>query len=184
MIDYFSIIHKHIAPDSELYKVYLPHVTLVTQKALAIAQSINLSKEQLQFIEEAGMLHDIGIVKVDAPELCCTGDLDYIVHTEEGGKMLDAENLPKHARVCRTHIGVGITKEDIIERNLPLPPVDCIPETIEERIISFADKFYSKTPGNIWVNKGFEKARASVAEFGEEYAKRFDTWAQEFNETM
>ena len=52
-IDYFTIIHKYIPPDTSLYRVYIPHVSLVTAKALTLAKRLGLSKAQRRFIEEA-----------------------------------------------------------------------------------------------------------------------------------
>jgi len=180
MVNYFEIIHKYIDPASGLYQIYVPHVILVTNKALVIARTLNLSDDQLQFIEEAGMLHDIGIVKVHAPDIGCHGTEPYPAHTQEGANILRAENLPKHAHVCECHIGVGISKQEVIDQKLPLEHRDFIPETIEERVISFADKFFSKTPGKIWSEKSYEDAKKSVARFGEHFGKRFDDWAKEF----
>ncbi|HPD42609.1 MAG TPA: phosphohydrolase, partial [Anaerolineae bacterium] len=66
-IPYFEIIHKYIPPNSLTYAYYLPHVAAVTAKALRIAYRLGLDATQRRFIEEAAMLHDIGIVRVHAP---------------------------------------------------------------------------------------------------------------------
>ncbi|MDQ3073040.1 MAG: phosphohydrolase, partial [Bacteroidota bacterium] len=79
-IDYLHIIEKHLDPRSPAFRYYLVHVTLVTAKALQIAKRLNLSAAQMRFIEEAAMLHDIGIVKVSYPEIGCHGTLPYIAH--------------------------------------------------------------------------------------------------------
>ncbi len=179
-IDYFQIINKYIAPGSKTYEIYVPHVTLITTKALKIARNLNLSEEQLRFIEEAGMLHDIGIVKIKDEYFGCTGELPYICHLTEGAKILESEGLPRHARVAERHAGVGIFKWQIEKQNIPLPPKDYVPETIEEKILSWSDIFFSKTPGNLLRERSLEEARAVVAHFGEEYGKRFDEWQKEF----
>lgn len=179
-VDYFAIIHKHIPPDSACYAVYLPHVTLVTGKALTIARRLGLSRPELQFIEEAGMLHDIGIIKVNFPEAGCAGALPYLMHGPAGREILETEGLPRHAIVCESHIGVGITKAQIIAGNLPLPQRDMLPASIEEEIISYADLFYSKDLKRLWEEKTVEQARAGVAQFGEWYDKRFDEWHKKF----
>lgn len=179
-IDYFKIIHKYIAPYSRAYKIYLPHVVLVTNKALRIATRLGLSPDSLQFLEEVGMLHDIGSVKVHAPDLGLTGNLPYIMHGIEGRKILEKEGLPRHALAVERHIGVGIYKEDVERQNLPLPARDMVPETLEERIISYADLFFSKTPGKQWIERPLEIAREKVAIFGKRQAQTFDKWAKEF----
>ena len=48
----------------------------------------------------------------------------------------------------------------------------------EEQIICFADKFFSKS--KLDHEKGIEKARKSVARYGEEGGKRFDYWCELF----
>lgn len=187
MLDYFSIIHKYIPSNSETYKYYVPHVVLVTQKALAIAKKLQLSPESLQFIEEAAMLHDIGIIKVDAKDIGCTGELPYLCHGTEGRKMLEEEGLPKHALVCERHTGVGITKQEIIENNLPLPPRDMIPLSVEERIICYADVYFSKNPQKLWIPYTQDEIKDWFYKFGpvgKEKHQIFLEWRQEFGEQL
>ena len=59
--------------------------------------------------------------------------------------MLRERGLNQHARVAERHTGTGLRKEEIIRRNLPLPHEDFVPETMEEQVICYADKFFSKT---------------------------------------
>ena len=46
---------------------------------------------------------------------------------------------------AKRHTGAGLTKKEIIEQELPLPQQDFLPETTEEKLICYADKFFSKT---------------------------------------
>jgi uncharacterized protein len=89
------------------------------------------------------------------------------------------EGYPKHARVCERHTGTGITAEMIKENNLPLPVMDYTPETIEEKMICYADKFFSKT--KLDKEKTVDKARQSLAKYGEETVRRFDEWHELFD---
>src|SRR5437762_10894206 len=121
-VDYFRIIHKYINPRSFTYRIYIVHVSLVTSKALKIAKHLKLDGDRRRFIEEAAMLHDIGIIHVKAKEIGCRGKLPYICHISEGRKILEAEGLPLHAKIAENHIGVGgLTLEEIINEKLPLP---------------------------------------------------------------
>lgn len=178
-VDYFKIINRHIKPGSLLYSVYLPHVVLVTAKALEIAERLELSEREKRFIEEAAMLHDIGVVKTRA-DFGCNGNLPYICHSIEGRKILDKEGLPRHALVAERHTGVGIFKEEIREKNLPLPRRDFVVKTMPEKIISWADIFFSKTPDNLWRERTLEEARASIAIYGNRHKGIFDEWAKLF----
>ena len=126
------------------------------------------------FIEEAAMLHDIGIVGCNAPGIFCTGSEPYICHGIIGAEMLRSEGYPEHARVCERHTGAGITSEEIASQHLPLPQRDYLPETIEEIIICYADKFFSKSHPE--KEKTYEEAQRSLAKFGEAGVERFKKW--------
>lgn len=180
-IEYFKIIQKYIPADSPTYPIYITHVTLVTKKALDIARKLGLTERQLQFIEEAGMLHDIGIVKISDEEISCTGDLPYIAHGVEGRKILEAEGLPEHALICERHTGVGIFKDEIIARNLPLPEHDMLAVSTEEKIVSYADLFFTKDPKRIWYERTIEEAKGTIEKFGQKYVDIFEEWQKEFS---
>ncbi|MBX3013281.1 MAG: hypothetical protein KF832_17310 [Caldilineaceae bacterium] len=177
---YFQIIHKYIPPDSPTYPIYIIHCQLVAQKALTIAKQLHLSVKSQFFIEEAAMLHDIGIVRTNTPDIYCYGDLPYICHLAEGRKILEAEGLPRHALVAETHVGVGLSKEQIQAQNLPLPHHDMIPTTVEEEIISFADLFYSKNPTKLWREKSLKKIRENIGKRGKEQLATLDQWIKRF----
>lgn len=178
-INYQDIINRHITNPLTKH-IYLIHVTLVTARALKIAKGLNLTQSQLNFIEEASMLHDIGIIKVDDIELGCTGDLPYICHGTEGRKILEEEGLNKHALVAERHTGVGIPKENIINENLPLPHRDMLAESLEEKIISWSDLFYSKNPENLFHERSIERAYEKIAIYGENQQKIFREWEAMF----
>lgn len=180
-VDYFRMIHKYIAPDTPLYPIYIIHCQLVTGKALKIARKLKLSEESQQFIEEAAMLHDIGIFRTNAPEIFCTGELPYVCHVLEGRKILEDEGLPRHAQVAESHIGVGISQADIAEQGLPFPPRDIFPATVEEQIISFADFFFSKNPAKLWQEKSLDKIRKSVSKRGKQKAEILEEWIKRFS---
>ena len=177
-IDVFRIIHKYIPPDSPTYPLYVIHCMLVAQRAVEIGQRLGLAAERVAFLEEAAMLHDIGIVATDTPSLFCTGTLPYLMHTVEGAKLLEAEGLPLHARVAERH--ANVTKADILERNLPLPARDMTCETEEEEIISFADCFYSKVPDNLWHEKSLTEIRRSFGRYGARKQVIIEEWIERF----
>jgi uncharacterized protein len=179
-LDYFRIIHKYIPPDSPTYPVYIIHCQLVAHKALTIAKNLRLSTKKQSFIEEAAMLHDIGIIRTNTPDIFCYGDLPYLCHLSEGRVILEAEGLPRHAVVAETHVGVGLTKEQIQEQGLPLPHRDMKPTTIEEEIISFADLFYSKNREKLWREKSLKKVRENIAKRGTDQLAILDDWIKRF----
>jgi uncharacterized protein len=168
-----EIINKHYPPGTLRHEIYLPHCTAVTELALKIARlhpNLQADEEVLLF---GGMLHDIGIFYTNAPEFGCFGELPYLAHGYMGRELLEKEGLPLIAPVCERHIGAGITIADIHKNNLPLPLRDMTPQTIEEKIICYADKFYSKSAGNLLQPKPFEKVNKSIRKYGEDKWKVF-----------
>ncbi len=167
-----DIIAHHYQPGSRLWNILLTHSHAVADLADAIADAHPELHADAQFVHEASLLHDIGIVMTDAPSIDCHGSLPYICHGIEGRKILDGHGLQRHALVCERHTGSGLSLEYIVSANLPLPHRDMTPQSIEEKIVCYADKFYSKSK-NLTEMKSFERALRSVSKYGEESAARF-----------
>ena len=175
-----SIIDKYYQADNKLRWILITHSTLVMKRAVSICDAHPELKMDRQFIIEAAMLHDIGIFRCNAPGIECFGTEPYICHGLIGGKIMRAEGYPRHARVCERHTGAGLTKNEIISQNLPLPHQDFLPETLEEKLICYADKFYSKSHPT--AEKTYEQAERSLAKFGKEGLERFHEWHELFEE--
>lgn len=173
-MDYDSIINKYYPDDNKLRWILITHSTLVMKRAVSICDAHPELNMDRQFIIEAAMLHDIGIIRCNAPGIECFGTEPYICHGRIGAEMLRAVGFPRHARVCERHTGAGLTKEEIISQNLPLPHQDFLPETLEEKVICYADKFYSKTHPER--EKSYEQAEHSLAKFGIDGLNRFRQW--------
>ena len=159
-------------------QVLLKHSSDVAQRAVKIAKKHPELEVDEQFLWEAAMLHDIGIVRVYAPSIYCYGTEPYVRHGIMGAEILRSEGLPLHANVAERHTGTGLTKEEIIRQNLPLPHQDFTPQSIEEQIICYADKFYSKT--RLDVEKTPEQAMQSLEKFGGEGIAVFKAWMERF----
>jgi len=174
----FALIDKFYPEDNELKHILLVHSRSVADKALALAQKHPELNLDLAFIGEAAVLHDIGIFQTDAPDIQCFGAYPYICHGYLGADLVRKEGFPRHALVCERHTGAGLSLQNILDRGLPLPHRDMLPVSMEEQIICFADKFFSKT--KLDKEKSLDKARKSVAKHGEEGAVRFDHWCELF----
>lgn len=124
------------------------------------------------------MLHDIGICQTDAPGIYCHGTHPYICHGILGAAMLRTEGFERHARVCERHTGAGLSLNDIVGQNLPLPHQDFLPVTLEEQLICYADKFFSKSYPE--QEKTIEQAERSLSKFGTEGLERFRNWVRLF----
>ena len=144
-MDPYEIIKKYYTEGSKLYKILVLHSEHVKTKALKIARKhpeLNLDEA---FIAEASMLHDIGIFLCNAPSIHCYGTHQYIEHGYLGSEILQREGLPLHALVCERHTGTGLSLEKIIANDLPLPHREMVPVSMEEQVICYADKFFSKS---------------------------------------
>ena len=176
MLDCLSIIERYYTPGNDDYRVLVVHSRQVADLAVAIAGRL-IERHvpiDIEFVEEAAMLHDIGMCRTDAPGIHCHGAEPYILHGILGRKMLDSMGLYRHGRVCERHTGAGITADEIVAQHLPIePPRDLLPETLEEKVICYADKFFSKSRIDE-PPKTMERARQSLAKFGGDTLQRFD----------
>jgi uncharacterized protein len=180
MFDPLSVIRKRYDADSRAYYFLVHHSRLVARKALEIAGRVRAFNPDRKFIEEAALLHDIGIFLTNAPKIGCYGYKEYVCHGYLGREFLEKEGLPLHALVCERHIGVGITAEEVRNNRLPLPERDMTPVTLEEKIVCIADKFFSKTEHDLLHEKPLEKVREMMRGYGEEKLKLFDEWSRFF----
>lgn len=173
-----ALLEKYF-PDSHSFSIVLEHSRLVAAKAVAIAHSLDESVDSL-FVEQAALLHDIGICRTSAPGIGCFGKDHYLCHGLHGRMILEMEGFPRHALVCERHIGVGLTRSDITEQGLPLPLQDMVPTCIEEEIISYADLFYSKKPGSLSREKTIESISEGLGRFGIHKVTIFKQWLLRF----
>ena len=177
-MDYLSVINKYYPEDDELRRLLLTHSRQVADRSLLIVSRHRDLPVDVQFLEEAAMLHDVGIFRCNAPSICCHGTEPYIRHGVIGGELLREEGFPRHARVCERHTGTGLTRQQIERQQLPLPMEDFVPETLEEEIVCYADKFYSKShPERVLT---VAQAAQSLEKFGSSGVRKFLEWAARF----
>ena len=161
-MNYQKIIDKYYTENDALKALLIKHSRQVADRCLAICDrhpELGLDRD---FLEEAAMLHDIGIRWCHAPSILCMGEQPYIRHGLIGGKILREEGLPRHARVCERHTGTGLTREQINRQQLPLPEEDFSPETMEEQLVCYAD------------------TARSLEKFGHAGVAKFLEWSKKF----
>ncbi len=127
----------------------------------------------VEFLAEAAVLHDIGIVAVNAPRIGCYGRLPYVWHGIMGKRILETCGMPRHARVCARHVGAGLLAKDVARISPPMPMVDMLPETLEEKIICYADKFHSKTPPPFEMFHSLKEVLNTLSRHGDDKVERF-----------
>ena len=175
---WMGVIDKYYSNNPPLKSLLLLHSTLVVRKALYIVDAHPELGADRSFVEEAAMLHDIGIFLTNAEPIHCFGKYHYLCHGYLGADLLRKEGLPRHALVAERHTGTGLTLKQILERDLPLPHRDMVPVSIEEKIVCFADKFFSKTRPE--EEKTVQQAKNSLAKFGQEGVDIFNNWCKLF----
>ena len=106
-MDYMAIINKYYPEDNDCKRILVKHSRMVADFALEIVERNPQLALDAQFVEEAAMLHDIGIFLTSAPDIGCRGEAQYICHGFLGAEILRKEGFP---------ISEGIlTKEELRE---------------------------------------------------------------------
>ncbi|MEX2008026.1 MAG: HD domain-containing protein [Candidatus Spechtbacterales bacterium] len=168
-------MHEKYAPNEQVLKRVYTHSVIVRDIAEQLMERYGGELDH-ELVRVGCMLHDIGVYQVFAkPE----GQVPYIRHGVLGYEILKREGMPEE--VCRFashHIGVGLTREDIIAQKLPLPPQDYIPETTEERLVSYADMFHSKHQPPQF--NSIEFLKQQFAQFGEEHVPKVEVFVETF----
>ncbi len=151
MFDYQEVIDRHYPEGTRLRDIYMRHSRDVADLAEELRARFHPGLDADE-VRAAAMLHDIGIFLTDAPGIECRGSEPYINHGPLGAALLRREGAPEWlARVAERHTGAGIG--------------DMIPETPLEKLVCYADKFYSKS--GTMQRKSLDAVERSMARFGE-----------------
>ena len=176
--DVEAIFHQYYPPGQPLTQMLWNHSRHVRDKALGAAEAVSESRPDMDFINQASLLHDIGIYQTHAPRIHCLGAEPYIRHGLIGRRILEQHGLVRHALVCERHVGAGLSRDDIKTQQLPLPMRDMVPVSLEEVLICYADKFFSKTNG------GHELPLKVIVNelgcFGQDKVRLFLKWHEQF----
>ena len=172
-----ALLDRYYKDYKKAFAILRPHSEAVMRKAWHIARHCEQSVDG-RLIIEAALLHDIGAFRTNAPGIGCYGDEPYLRHGVIGRSILENEGLPRHALVCERHIGVGLTKTDIIRNNLPLPHRDMVPVSHEEKIICLSDLFFNKTHPEH--ERSVREVKNSVQKYGKNKVDIFENWLTEY----
>lgn len=167
-------LHKKLALNDQVFQRVFIHCEIINKIALHITEK-NALNINLELINSGSLLHDIGAYEFFNKEPF--NEKEYIRHGIVGYNILKDLDFPQElCRIASHHTGVGIQKEEIIRDNLPLPHEDFLADTLEEKIIMYADKFHSKHPQF----NTYESYRNKILKFGLDKMKIFELMAQEF----
>jgi uncharacterized protein len=179
-MDPVEVLKRFYAPGSKAFAILKEHGELVAARALRCAAAVSHLAPDRDFIAGAAMLHDIGIYLTTSPELDCHGTEPYIRHGVLGRQIMDGLGYPRHGLVCERHVGAGIRAEDIRRLELPLPERDMLPVSLEEEIVCYADKFFSKNHNGEPGEKSLEEIIDGLRPHGEDQVRRFLGWMERF----
>lgn len=167
-----ELIDRYYPEGDPAREILLRHSMDVAGLALEICQRHSALGADEVFVLEASLLHDIGIYLTHAPGIECHGSEPYIRHGYLGAELLRRHGLPRHALVAERHTGSGLTMAEVRDQGIDLPEGVYLPQSIEERIICYADKFFSKT--KLGRRKELERVRSGMSKYGEAALARFD----------
>ena len=85
-MNYQNIIDQYYSEENALRRILLVHSRQVMERALRIADAHPELAIDRPFVQEAAMLHDIGIFLCDAPGIACHGKEPYICHGRLGSR--------------------------------------------------------------------------------------------------
>lgn len=166
-------LHRRLAGGEDKFALVFTHC----QAVWAIARQL-IARHHLQvdadLVRTGALLHDVGVYGLEPDE-------PYIRHGVVGAWMLGKGGSPE--LICRfasRHTGTGITKQDIEREKLSLPLEDFVPETAEECLVAYADKFHSKTDPPRF--NSVASIRKDLGKHGEDKVARFDEWLKRFGE--
>jgi len=127
-------------------KRVIAHCKVVTALALQIAKACEKKglKVDIKLVEVGALLHDIGRSK--------THEVDHVII---GAEIARSFNLPESVvSIIERHAGGGITLEEA--KKLGWPIKSYVPNTLEEKIVTYADKLIEgrrRVPVNRTVKK-------------------------------
>lgn len=178
MIPVLSLLHHYLDSSPGLFELVYDHSRRVADLALSIVAAHPELEVDVVFLEEAALLHDIGVFNTHAPTVLCKGTYPYMCHGYLGRELLEKEGYPRHALVCERHVGTGLTLKEIMSRNMPLPHRDMQPQSVEEELVCFSDLFFSKSKPLL--QRTSEQVRSDLEKYGAEGLLRFDAWCKRF----
>ena len=122
------------------------HCLAVTGLALKIANKLEKKglKINTQLVEAGALLHDLGRSKTHTVD-----------HAVVGAQIAQSMGLPESViKIIKRHVGAGITAEEA--QWLGWPKDVYVPQTLEEKIVSYADKLIDQSK-RIPIEQEFER---------------------------
>ncbi len=169
-----KLLHEKYAPSIDAFNRVFTHCLIIWDITKAIIESNQLNVN-VELVKAGCLLHDIGAYSLYRDNWFDEGM--YITHGIVGYQILKDEGCGEQlCRIASHHTGVGLSRKDIKQENLPLPDEDFLAETIEEELVMYADKFHSKQPQF----NSHASCKQTVSKFGDDKVERFEELTSRF----
>ncbi len=138
--------HKKYAPNQKVFDLVYGHCQIVAEIALWCSGNLNIKIDN-NLLETAALLHDVGSYAFFNEAGQNINSRLYPQHAILGAKILEDEGVNQTiSSIVATHVLLGLSKQEIIDKPWYLPEHDYQPKTIEGELLCYADCFHSKHP--------------------------------------
>jgi uncharacterized protein len=139
------------------------HCLAVTDVAMEIAGKLQKKglKIDTQLVEAGALLHDLGRSKTHTVD-----------HAVVGAQIAKSLGLPESViKIIKRHVGAGITADEA--RQLGWPEGVYVPQSLEEKVVSYADKLIDQSR-RIPIVREFERLRNENRSDAAERVRKLD----------
>lgn len=169
-------LHQRYAPNTVVLQLVYEHCQIVAEIALWCVEHKRLNVNK-RILEASCLLHDIGTYALYSENDQSKNDHNYKQHAIFGAALVLEEGFDvRIASAIKTHVLMGLSKKEIVKNGFGMPHKDYLPETIEGRLLCYADRFHSKTP----VFNAYGPFLERISETLPEQAKKLQLAAKEF----
>ena len=170
-------LHRKYAPNDTVYDLVYGHCQVVNEIALWCAGNAEGEAVDHEVLRVAALLHDVGTYILFDEQGNVANHRMYPLHAILSAKIIADEGIDTRvARIVETHVLLGLSKQEIIDKPWVLPARDYIPTSIEGRLLCYADRFHSKKP----VFNAYQTFLGRLQKELPLQAAKFEEWAQEF----
>jgi uncharacterized protein len=172
-------LHERFAPTPAILDRVHGHSVVVHEIAGQLADRTAEPVDR-ELLRAGALLHDVGVYLLYDRD-GTRGPRHYLRHGVLGHELLAGLGFDEElCRFCSCHIGVGLTRQEVLDQRLPIPAADYLARTTEEALVMYADAFHSKSRPSRLVTA--EEYRRSLHRFGAVQQERFARLRERFGD--
>jgi uncharacterized protein len=170
-------LHRKYAPNQIVYDLVYGHCQVVAEIALWCTDNVTYTSVDKQLLETAALLHDVGSYAFFDDKGKGLNDRLYPQHAILGARILADGGVDERiTNIIATHILLGLSKEEIVDKPWPLPERSYEPQSIEGELLCYADRFHTKHPAFNAFDTFLERLKQNLPLQG----KKFELWSKRF----